>query len=91
MKILRHQKKHGQSKEYWRTKSAELEQSAMRQRKVQQDLQDQIQRLEQRVKSSTLAKTRVSRGAEKIQSSVDKLNNKMAAKKGRTGRIEQTD
>lgn len=81
MKILRHQKKHGQSKEYWRTKSAELEQSAMRQRKVQQDLQDQIQRLEQRVKSSTLAKTRVSRGAEKIQSSVDKLNNKMAAKK----------
>ncbi|EFO64445.1 Hypothetical protein GLP15_1395, partial [Giardia lamblia P15] len=82
MKILRHQKKHSQSKEYWRTKSVELERNTMHQRKVQQELQDQIQRLEQRVKSSTLTKTRVSKGTEKIQSSVDKLNNKMAARKG---------
>lgn len=87
MKILRHQKKHDKNREYWRAKSVELEQTTMQQRKMQQSLQQEIQRLEQQVRSSNLARARASKGAEKIQSSVDKLRSKAAAKEAELGRL----
>lgn len=80
MKILRHQKKHSQSKEYWRAKSVELEQNTAQQRKAQQALQDEMHKLEQQIKSSTLKKERAVEGFEKMQSGVDQINAKLNTK-----------
>lgn len=80
MKILRHQKKHTQNKEYWRAKSVELEQSNVQQRKVQQRLQCEVDKLEKQINLSTLEKAQELKSFEKIKSSIDKLNIKLSTK-----------